>query len=81
MHVWYHTKELPQPVRYRVNFRLTFSLWDSILKTNYITHDNRDIELGFEGDKHFPKDFYETGIVSCILKKKKNSNSKDLQQA
>ncbi|WP_274473977.1 sterol desaturase family protein [Mangrovimonas aestuarii] len=57
MHIWHHAKALPQNVRYGVNFGLTLSLWDYIFKTNYIPHNGRDIELGFEGDEQFPKDF------------------------
>jgi sterol desaturase/sphingolipid hydroxylase (fatty acid hydroxylase superfamily) len=57
MHIWHHAKKLPQHVRYGANFGLTLSLWDYIFKTDYIPHSGRDIELGFEGDEHFPKDF------------------------
>ena len=57
MHIWHHAKELPQHVRYGVNFGLTLSLWDYIFKTDFIPHNGRDIELGFEGDEKFPKDF------------------------
>ncbi|WP_299361584.1 sterol desaturase family protein [Winogradskyella sp.] len=57
MHIWHHAKSLPNHVRYGVNFGLTLSLWDYLFKTNYIPHNGRDIELGFEGDENFPKDF------------------------
>lgn len=57
MHIWHHAKKLPQHLRYGANFGLTLSLWDYIFKTDYIPHSGRDIELGFEGDEHFPKDF------------------------
>jgi len=57
MHIWHHAKILPKHVRYGANFGLTLSLWDYIFKTDYIPHSGRDIELGFEGDEHFPKDF------------------------
>ena len=57
MHIWHHAKELPQHVRFGVNYGLTLSIWDYIFKTNYVPYDGRDIELGFEGDEHFPKDF------------------------
>ncbi|MDP5081889.1 MAG: sterol desaturase, partial [Winogradskyella sp.] len=40
-----------------VNYGLTLSLWDYMFKTNYVPHDGRDIELGFEGDETFPKRF------------------------
>lgn len=57
MHIWHHAKQLPEHTRYGVNFGITLSLWDYIFKTNYIPHNGRDIELGFEGDETFPKDF------------------------
>jgi len=57
MHIWHHAKKLPEHVRYGANFGLTLSLWDYLFKTDYIPHSGRDIELGFDGDEHFPKDF------------------------
>lgn len=57
MHIWHHAKKLPEHVRYGANFGLTLSLWDYIFKTDYIPHNGRDIELGFDGDEDFPKDF------------------------
>ncbi|WP_299118711.1 sterol desaturase family protein [uncultured Tenacibaculum sp.] len=57
MHIWHHAKELPENKRTGVNFGITLSIWDYIFKTNYIPHDGRDIEIGFEGEEDFPKDF------------------------
>ncbi len=57
MHIWHHAKELPSHVRYGANFGLTLSVWDYLFKTDYIPHNGRDIELGFEGDEYFPTDF------------------------
>ena len=57
MHIWHHAKQLPDHVRYGVNYGLTLSLWDYIFKTNYVPYDGTHIELGFEGDEDFPKDF------------------------
>lgn len=57
MHIWHHAKELPTERRMGVNFGITLSIWDYIFKTNYIPYNGRDIELGFEGDEKFPKDF------------------------
>ncbi len=57
MHIWHHAKELPKHVRFGVNYGLTLSTWDYIFKTDYIPHNGRDIELGFENDEKFPKDF------------------------
>ncbi|WP_405292115.1 sterol desaturase family protein [Algibacter sp. Ld11] len=57
MHIWHHVKSLPKDVRFGVNYGLTLSIWDYIFKTDYIPHDGRDIELGFEDDETFPKDF------------------------
>jgi len=57
MHIWHHAKNLPKHAKYGVNYGLTLSIWDYIFKTNYIPHDGRDIELGFEDDEKFPKNF------------------------
>jgi sterol desaturase/sphingolipid hydroxylase (fatty acid hydroxylase superfamily) len=57
MHIWHHAKELPSERKMGVNFGITLSIWDYIFKTNYIPYNGRDIELGFEGDEKFPKDF------------------------
>lgn len=57
MHIWHHAKELPPERRVGVNFGITLSIWDYIFKTNYIPYNGRDIELGFDGDEKFPKDF------------------------
>lgn len=59
MHIWHHAKELPKHVRFGVNYGLTLSIWDYIFKTSYIPHNGRDIELGFNDDDVFPKDFVQ----------------------
>ena len=57
MHIWHHSKELPEERKFGVNFGLTLSIWDYLFKTNYIPYSGRDIEIGFTGDENFPKDF------------------------
>ena len=57
MHIWHHAKELPEDRKNGVNFGITLSIWDYLFKTKYIPHSGRDIELGFDGDEHFPQDF------------------------
>lgn len=57
MHIWHHAKELPAHSKFGVNYGLTLSVWDYIFNTDYIPYDGRDIELGFENDEQFPKDF------------------------
>ncbi|WP_417290372.1 sterol desaturase family protein [Corallibacter sp.] len=57
MHIWHHAKQLPKHTKYGVNFGLTLSLWDYLFKTNHIPHNGKNIELGFDGDETFPKDF------------------------
>ncbi|GGZ79744.1 sterol desaturase family protein [Algibacter mikhailovii] len=59
MHIWHHSKTLPQHVRYGVNYGLTLSIWDYIFKTNYIPYSGKDIELGFNGDESFPDNFID----------------------
>ncbi|WP_452227483.1 sterol desaturase family protein [Lacinutrix cladophorae] len=62
MHIWHHVKELPEGVTYGINYGITLSIWDYIFKTNHIPYDGRDIELGFEGDENFPKNFISQEI-------------------
>ena len=57
MHIWHHAKNLPSERKKGVNFGITLSIWDYLFKTNYIPYDGRDIEIGFENDEDFPKDF------------------------
>jgi sterol desaturase/sphingolipid hydroxylase (fatty acid hydroxylase superfamily) len=57
MHIWHHAKHLPADRARGVNFGITLSIWDYLFKTNYIPHDGRDIEIGFEGDDEFPDNF------------------------
>ncbi len=57
MHIWHHAKKLPSSVKYGVNFGLSLSIWDYLFGTNHVPFDGRDIDLGFDGDENFPKDF------------------------
>ena len=69
MHIWHHAKELPSHVRFGVNYGLTLSIWDYLFKTDYVPHNGRDIELGFEGDELFPKDFLNQELFPLKTKK------------
>lgn len=60
MHIWHHAKVLP--TKYGVNYGISLSVWDYIFKTNYIPSDGKDIELGFNGDEKFPKNFIQQEI-------------------
>ena len=57
MHIWHHSKELPQSHPYGMNFGISLSLWDYIFKTAYVPSSGRDIELGFEEDENYPESF------------------------
>jgi sterol desaturase/sphingolipid hydroxylase (fatty acid hydroxylase superfamily) len=69
MHIWHHAKELPKHAKFGINYGITLSIWDYLFKTNHIPHDGRDIELGFDGDEHFPKDFIQQELYPIKLKK------------
>lgn len=62
MHIWHHAKALPKNHSYGVNFGISLSVWDYLFKTSFIPENGRDIELGFEGDEKFPKDFLHQEI-------------------
>lgn len=57
MHIWHHVKDLPKEAKHGINYGISLSVWDYIFKTDHVPYDGRDIELGFEGDEEFPKDF------------------------
>lgn len=69
MHIWHHGKVTA--TKHGVNFGLTLSIWDYLFKTHYIPSNGRDIELGFEDDEHFPKDFIGQEIYPLQRKIKK----------
>ncbi len=58
MHIWHHAEELPEKYRNGMNFGITLSLWDYLFGTANIPKNGRDIPLGFERVKQFPKGFF-----------------------
>ncbi len=69
MQIWHHSKELPPQHRYGMNFGLTLSIWDYFFGTAYVPKSGKDLEIGFEGDEKFPKDF--AGQIMYPFKKQK----------
>jgi len=69
MHIWHHAKEMPEHVRFGVNYGLTLSIWDYLFKTDYVPQSGRDIELGFAGDEHFPKGFLKQEMYPIQTKR------------
>ena len=61
MHLYHHASVLPEG-KYGVNYGISLSLWDYIFKTNYIPEESGTIEIGFEGDDKFPKDFISQNL-------------------
>jgi sterol desaturase/sphingolipid hydroxylase (fatty acid hydroxylase superfamily) len=62
MHIWHHAKEIPKEHPNGMNFGITLSIWDYLFKTNYIPHDGRDIELGFDGIEKYPQSFIDLQV-------------------
>ncbi|HSI69505.1 MAG TPA: sterol desaturase family protein [Gillisia sp.] len=71
MHIWHHSKALPEEHPNGMNYGLTLSIWDYLFGTAYVPHDGKDIELGFDGDEDFPETF--TGQVVFPFRKEKPS--------
>jgi sterol desaturase/sphingolipid hydroxylase (fatty acid hydroxylase superfamily) len=63
MHIWHHSKELPDSHPYGMNFGISLSIWDYIFKTKYIPYDGRDIDLGFEDVENYPSGFFKQLIA------------------
>ncbi|GHA34571.1 hypothetical protein GCM10007103_15020 [Salinimicrobium marinum] len=59
MHIWHHSRALPEDRRNGVNFGLTLSLWDYIFRTAYVPDFTDDVKTGFENDEDFPETFWE----------------------
>jgi sterol desaturase/sphingolipid hydroxylase (fatty acid hydroxylase superfamily) len=57
MHIWHHSKKLPDEHPYGMNFGLTLSIWDYIFGTAYVPKSGRDMEIGFHNDNDFPRTF------------------------
>lgn len=69
MHIWHHAKVLPKHTKYGVNYGITLSIWDYLFKTDHVPYDGRDIELGFDGDETFPKNFLAQEMYPLKTKK------------
>jgi sterol desaturase/sphingolipid hydroxylase (fatty acid hydroxylase superfamily) len=67
MHIWHHSKALPEEHPQGMNYGITLSVWDYLFGTAYVPHDGKDIELGFDGDENFPETF--TGQVVFPFRK------------
>lgn len=73
MHIWHHTKNLPQEHLYGINYGITLSIWDYLFGTSYIPKSGRDIKLGFIGDEQYPTSFVKQ-ILYPLTRKKKELN-------
>ena len=70
MHIWHHTKGLPEKFSKGCNFGLSLSCWDYIFKTAYIPEDGRDNKLGFKDLEYFPKNLIGQLFYGFQIKKK-----------
>lgn len=68
MHLYHHAYHLPKG-RFGINFGISLSLWDYIFETHHVPDQNGEIELGFEGDDQFPKDFIGQSLYGFRKKK------------
>jgi len=57
MHIWHHSKALPDGQKYGINFGISLAIWDYLLGTAHVPHDGAHIELGFPGVEDFPESF------------------------
>ena len=69
MHVWHHAKYLPKDRTSGVNFGITLSIWDYMFNSSYVPHAGEKIQLGFQDDEGFPRDFLYQLTFPFIKKK------------
>lgn len=74
MHIWHHSKKMPESHPYGMNFGISLSIWDYLFRTAYVPQSGRDIELGFSGDDDFPERFIDQ--VTYPLNTKKSTKNK-----
>lgn len=70
MHIWHHSKKLPESHPVGMNFGISLSLWDYIFRTSYIPYEGRDIELGFNDDEDYAPSFFQQLIAPFKSKRK-----------
>ena len=77
MHIWHHSKELPEAHPYGMNFGLSLSIWDYLFGSAYVPKNGKDIELGFEGDENFPDNFGSQIMFPFINKNRSTQKNKE----
>ncbi|MGB3591446.1 MAG: sterol desaturase family protein [Nonlabens sp.] len=63
MHLWHHSKVIPNNQKYGVNYGLSLSLWDYLFGTAHVPYHDPDLELGFPGVESFPDQFHTQLVV------------------
>lgn len=59
MHIWHHSRELPENFRKGANFGLTLSIWDYVFNTAYVPKETEEIQIGLSEGEKFPDGFWE----------------------
>lgn len=59
MHLYHHAYTLPRSKKQGVNFGISLSIWDYLFKTNYLPKPNKNLKIGFKGDKQIPNSFWK----------------------
>jgi len=69
MHLWHHSKDLPEGQNSGVNFGISLSLWDYVFKTAHVPEDSGTIQLGFDGIEDYPTSNFFRQLVSGFGKR------------
>ena len=69
MHLWHHSKDLPEGQNPGVNFGISLSLWDYVFKTAHVPEDSGTIPLGFDGIEDYPTSNFFRQLVSGFGKR------------
>lgn len=59
MHIWHHSKELPETHPHGINFGISLSVWDYLFGTSHVPFSGRDIKLGFDNVEKYPSNFFK----------------------
>jgi len=68
MHLYHHAYQVPGG-KAGVNYGISLSLWDYLFGTDNVPEKSGVLELGFEGDNDFPKDFIHQNLYGLTKNK------------
>ena len=65
MHLWHHAIYIPE--KYGVNFGISLSLWDYLIKTDYIPSIDGNTKIGLPDKEKLPSGFLRQAVYPLSI--------------